>query len=244
MNRHLLSTGLIVLASCVGSGGSNDASSGGRGCGASLGLGPSYLPAGSLSRNWGDGGPSKDAALLVPRRDGDRWTWSAFQISSVCIIREEGETDAHLEERARRNRNEVSAPWQVVPLDPVTGEIAGPKFYMNAARRLERYGLPDPPGWIVGHLDDPRWLPPDRVEMLRARIYKALDVLAPFFADEDRAWTEAANVAAQEIRDFFPLAAEPGLWPYYQAEGKEFFTWIEKNAPPAKAPLPWDEPRR
>lgn len=139
-------------------------------------------------------------------------------------------------EEFQRQLNEVRVPSLVSYADAITGEqlptIDGTE---------KHFGIPDPPNRLLGHYDDPTWLPEDRRDQLRARILAGLDVLLPFFADENRPWTEAANKAAEEVRDFFPLAAEPGLWPYYRAEGREFFAWLEKNAPPAKAPLPWAE---
>jgi len=142
-------------------------------------------------------------------------------------------------EEFQRQLNEVRVPSLVSYADAITGEqlptIDGTE---------KHFGIPDPPNRLLGHYDDPTWLPENRRDQLRARILAGLDVLLPFFADENRRCTEAANNAAAEVRDFFPLAAEPGLWPYYRAEGREFFAWLDKNAPPAKAPLPWATEQR
>lgn len=135
-------------------------------------------------------------------------------------------------------QNEVGAPTQMLEIDVVTGEYVADTG-VNLDRK-ERFGIADPPMGVVGHYDDPHRPPPDHLKALRFRIYFSMDLLLPLFAEQDRPWTEEANRAAREIRDFFPLAAEPGLWPYYKAEGKEFFAWVEKNAPPEKAVLPWD----
>jgi len=135
-------------------------------------------------------------------------------------------------------RNHVNVPSQLLEVDVVTGEyVADTGVSLN---NNERFGIANPANGVIGHYNDPKWLPKDRLGTLRHRIYSALDLLLPFFADETRSWTAEANKAAQEVRDFFPLAAEPGLWPYYKAEGKEFFAWVEKNAPPGRVPLPWE----
>jgi len=149
-------------------------------------------------------------------------------------------------DEAARIWNEVSTPTVIAYYGATSGTYSVEIGHLGP-RTAAYFGVPDPPGanpgnGIVGHFDDPHWLPRDRAELLRRRILAALDVLLPFFADEARPWTDEANRAAREVRDFFPLAAEPGLWPYYKAEGKEFFAWVEKNAPPAKAPLPWGAP--
>jgi hypothetical protein len=138
---------------------------------------------------------------------------------------------------------EVTVPFSIHYLDPQTGTVASGGMPLNDDGPAY-FGIPAPPTGVVGRLDDPKWLAADRIDLLRQRIYAALDVLLPFFADENRPWTEEANRAARDVRDFFPLAAEPGLWPYYKAEGKDFFAWVEKNAPPAKAPLPWEGPKQ
>jgi len=143
-----------------------------------------------------------------------------------------------------RELDKVTAPMNVYYGDPATGELEKRvridwREEVSGGER-SHFGIPIPPDGVVGHFSDPRWPPKERVELLRQRIYSALDVLLPFFADENRPWTEEANTAAREVRDFFPMAAEPGLWPYYNAEGKEFFAWVEKNAPPGRAPLPWE----
>ena len=150
----------------------------------------------------------------------------------------------------RRKVNEVRAPGGIAYVDPIDGERTYFHPFTQAPSHspldigspadVEKYfGIPAPAGGVIGMYDDAHALPKDRVETLRERILSALDVLLPFFTDDTRPWTEQATKAAQEVRDFFPLAAEPGLWPYYRAEGKDFFSWVEKNAPAAKAPLPW-----
>lgn len=146
-------------------------------------------------------------------------------------------------EEAARESQSVTVPWSVHYLDAITGELAGQTLELNEDR-ARHFGLPDPAGYVVGHLDDPNRLPEARVEKLRQRVLVGLDTLLPLFADEHLPWTDDANKAARDVRDFFPLAAEPGLWPYYRAEGKEFFAWLEKNAPPGKARLPWDDEKK
>lgn len=111
------------------------------------------------------------------------------------------------------------------------------------AQAEKYFGFPSPPGGVVGSYDDPGRRSSDRAMLIDERLHAAMDVLLPFFADEARPWTEEVTRAAREVRDFFPLAAEPGLWPYYEAEGKGFFAWVEKNAPPGRARLPWEETR-
>jgi len=153
----------------------------------------------------------------------------------------------------RRKVNEVYAPAFIAYVDPRTGErhffdpvtgvptLSAVEFGLKA--ECEKYfGLTIPQGGVVGSYGDPTRLLADRIEILRERVLSALDILLPIFADQRRPWTEAANTAARELRDFFPLAAEPGHWPYYKAEGKEFFAWVEKNAPPEKAVMPWETP--
>ena len=141
---------------------------------------------------------------------------------------------------AARMKNEVLVPAFVWYIDAASGEPREQTPYFNE-RSSSYFGIPDPPKKIVGHLDDPSWFAENRVTQLRLRIYAGLDTLLPFFVDESLPWTEEANKAARDVRDFFPLAAEPGLWPYYKAEGKELFAWVEKNAPPGKARLPWED---
>ncbi|MFO0592174.1 MAG: hypothetical protein U0441_31815 [Polyangiaceae bacterium] len=158
-------------------------------------------------------------------------------------------------EEAIREDDKVTPPVVISYGNPFTGERAD-TFYPDwrdehPGNPKSHFGLPTPKSVdkpqrdyptapVIGHFSDPKWLPKDRLEILRKRIYEGLDTLLPFYADEHRPWTEDANKAAREVRDFFPIASEPGLWPYYRAEGKDFFAWLEKNAPPGKAALPWD----
>jgi hypothetical protein len=200
-----------------------------------------FRPVATISLSWGDGGPVQAALLPVPIKRAGSIYVAAFELAWPTP-RPNMPSD-----EVRRIRNDVSIPMRVLYLDPLTGnkvDSTGPGYDLYNRSAPEHFGIANPPGRIVGHFDDPNWLPPDRLAMLRERIFAALDVLLPFFADENRPWTEAANKAAREVRDFFPLAAEPGLWPYYKAEGKEFFAWVDRSAPPGKAALPWDVPAR
>ena len=164
-------------------------------------------------------------------------------VALLCIPRGTmARLDTTPEERARAHQ-EVQVPQQVHYLDPSTAVIVEDTRYLNE-RRAAHFGIPDPIGQVLGRFDDPHWPAKDRVTALRHRIYAGLDVLLPLFADEHLPWTEEANMAAREVRDFFPIAAEPGLWPYYRAEGRELFGWLERNAPPGKARMPWEEEPR
>ncbi len=191
-----------------------------------------FLPTASLRLAGGDGGPVQPGTLPVPVKS------RAGLRMAVLFVRAWTPDPSVSPAKAKEIVASVSIPRLVRHLDPVTGQLDEQSIYLQSG--AERFGIPDPPDFIVGRFDDTRWPPPERREALRARIFTALDVLLPLFADQTLPWTEAANKAAQEVRDFFPLAAEPGLWPYYKAEGREFFAWVEKNAPPTKARLPWE----
>jgi hypothetical protein len=115
-------------------------------------------------------------------------------------------------------------------------------------KAAEHFQIADPPEakngrYVVGHFSDPPpdGLSKDQIEILRNRVLTALDVLVPLFlsVDPNMTWPDEANRALQEIRDFFPLVAEPGLWAFYRAEGKEFFLWVAKQAPREQALFPW-----
>jgi hypothetical protein len=201
-----------------------------------------FGPAASIWWGWGTEGSYQSARLPIPVKRATGLRLAAFQIYYPWAKADEPA------EEGKRERDKVTAPMNVCYGDPATGKLevrVGIDWREEVAGGgRAHFGIPTPPDGVVGHFSDPQWLPKDRVELLRRRIYAALDVLLPFFADENRPWTEAANKAAQEVRDFFPLAAEPGLWPYYKAEGKEFFAWVERSAPPGKAALPWNVPAR
>jgi len=139
-------------------------------------------------------------------------------------------------------RNGIVIPGQIIFVWPGTGKIQEDVYPV----RPEHFGLPIPSEQtvgrftesIVGRYDDLRQPPEASREPLRNRIYDALDVLLPLFADDAAMGPEALK-AAQEFRDLFPHACEPGLLPYYKVVGKDFFAWIEEKAPPGKTPLPW-----
>lgn len=176
--------------------------------------------------------PVRYVSLPVPvRRPG------GLRLALFSITMPVANLNLSPEERALE-ANAVPVPDTVDEFDPVTLELVRTGGWLNQGR-AQRFGIPDPAGQRVGRWDDPHWPPVEHRKLLRERIYAALDVLVPLFADESRTWTFEATTAAAEVRDFFPLAAEPGLWPYYRAEGKEFFTWVEKNAPPQRVPSPW-----
>lgn len=196
-----------------------------------------FRPMATLKLGWADGGPTRGVELPIPVKNKTGLCIAALQIAFPVPIRVS-------KEEADRIQNKVSVPGEIVYVDVVTGEKVDSVGMGSLALATAYFGIPSPPDDVVGHFDDPKWLPPDRLALLRARIFAALDVLLPFFADDNRPWTEAANKAAGEVRDFFPLAAEPGLWPYYKAEGKEFFAWVEAKAPAAKTALPWGEPAK
>ena len=193
----------------------------------------SFRPVGALPYEKEDP-PERFVSLAVPVRRATGLRFALFFISMGPVANphttpEERELELH----------SVSVPDAVAYFDPRTHVWDGSPGYLNQGRP-SHFGIPDPPKYFVGRWDDPKWPSKDRRDLLRARIFAAMDVLLPLFDDPSRPWTEQANQAAREVRDFFPVAAEPGLWPYYKAEGREFFTWVEKNAPPAKVPLPWE----
>jgi hypothetical protein len=126
--------------------------------------------------------------------------------------------------------NNVGYPIQILEVDVLTAEYAERPFIIPEHH----------PTGIVGRFDDPNTLPPQRRAMLSARVYAALDRLLPLFATEPSTpWTKEAQEAARDVRDLFPYAAEPGLWPYYEAYGRDFFAWAEQHAPAGAARLPW-----
>lgn len=198
---------------------------------------------------WGDAGPYRPGYLPIPVRRGGAVQLAYFEIYHPWAVARE------TAEAAERKIDLVTPPLLICYGDPVSGRlIERVTVDWNEERPgnpKAHFGLPRPTGPgahigdtapipVIGHFSDPKWLPKDRVELLRKRIHEDLDVLLPYFADTSRPWTEEASKAAREVRDFFPIASEPGLWPYYRAEGKDFFPWLEKNAPPGKSPLPWD----
>lgn len=202
------------------------------------------------TRAWrGADGPFAALLPLPVRRNGAVY---------VAVMFRPALTIAAASEEERRRVNAIHLPAYIDYRDPSDGarHFFDPRTGQRSPSQVpfgsregeydpaRYFGMPTPPDGVVGQYDDPAWLPQARADLLRTRIHSALDTLLPFFADESRPWTEEANEAAQEVRDFFPLAAEPGLWPYYKAEGREFFAWVETNAPPAKAALPWDEAPR
>ncbi len=180
-------------------------------------------------------GADRRASLPVPVRRPAGLRLASFMLGGVWAKL------GRSREETLRLENLITPPLSIDYLDPRSGEIVEDGPYLNE-KRASYFGIPDPqtPDGEVGRYDDPSRPPKERLELLRQRIYSALDVLLPLFADENTPWTEQATKAAQEVRDFFPLAAEPGLWPYYKFEGREFFAWVERHAPPAKAPVPWE----
>jgi hypothetical protein len=198
---------------------------------------PGFRPLASMNLSWGDGAPVQVVRLPVPVRRSTGMSIAALHIPFPTLIRIS-------KEEAEKIHNKIEVPCNVVYWDATTGQKVDIEYTGNDDAVAEHFGLRPPADGVVGHFDDPKWLPEKQREELRQRLYAAIDVLLPFFADENRPWTEEANRAARDVRDFFPLAAEPGLWPYYKAEGKDFFAWVEKNAPPAKAPLPWEGPKQ
>jgi hypothetical protein len=178
-------------------------------------------------------GADRRVSLPVPVRRSGNLCFALLLIGDV--VARAGMTA----QEAEREQQNVTVPVRVHYLDVSTGKLVDDTHQLNE-QRATHFGLPDPPGFVVGRLDDPTRPPREHLEKLRQRILAGLDVLLPFFADASLPWTEEANKAAQDVRDFFPVAAEPGLWPYYKAEGREFFAWVEKNAPPARAALPWE----
>lgn len=202
---------------------------------------PMFRPTATIWHGWTDFGSVRAPNLAVPVKRPAGLRIAVFQIYHPL-----GYAGEPVDE-AVRERDKVTSPLTVLYGDPVTGKKKPEECleldWDPAAPRGARahFGLPTPADRVIGHFSDPSWPPEDRRKLLNDRIFAGLDILLPFFADENRPWTEEANKAAREVRDFFPLAAEPGLWPYYKAEGREFFAWLEKNAPPEKAPLPWKE---
>lgn len=195
----------------------------------------------SIRLSWGDGGPVRPGELPVPVNCKTGLCLAAFELSAPPWL------PSHPRAENERAANEVSIPMRVVYVDARSGEMVdatGPGYDLFNVSAPKHFGIPNPPDRIVGHFDDPTWLPKERRQLLRDRILAALDVLLPLFTEQTRPWTEEANKAAQQVRDYCPLVAEPGLWPYYKAEGREFFAWVEKNAPPGNAPLPWEQPSR
>lgn len=184
-----------------------------------------FLPMASVRLTWADGGPFQAARLPVLVRRNGKPCIAALHL--IMPTRWPGTPEAE----ARKVANEVTVPVYVVYVDARTGSKLGDTGYLNEARPAH-FGIPDPAGQVVGHWDDPNALPQERIPVLVARIHAALDTLLPLYADENRPWTEEATKAAREVRDLFPLAAEPGLWPYYRAEGRELFDWVEKHAAP------------
>jgi len=197
----------------------------------------SYLPLLSLYARPLGAEPLVPVLLPVPVRRNKGPCWAILLTTGVVS------NPRRTKQEYEREVNEIWNPAGIMYYDAVGGQFV--EENPNHNERLEAYfGVPRPEGakhffYVVGRRDDPKWTPTDRRDQLRVRILAGLDVLLPFFADENRPWTGAANKAAEEVRDFFPLAAEPGLWPYYRAEGREFFAWLEKKAPPAQAPPPW-----
>lgn len=202
-------------------------------------------------QGWGDQGPYLPAELPIPVRRKGTVQLAYFEIYGRWALPKE------TKEEALRENDKVTPPLLVSYGDPFTGapidrvqidwrdeRPGNPKAHFGIAASAIRGEQPRdfPTAPVIGHFSDPKWLPKDRLEILRKRIYEGLDILIHFYADEARTWTEDANKAAREVRDFFPIASEPGLWPYYRAEGKDFFAWLDKNAPPGKATLPWNSP--
>lgn len=237
MKMHILATGVIGLAACASPSDPGGPGSGSATTHAARAPG-AFLPVGSMKLGSGDGAPVQPGRLAVPVR----------RFGGVCIavlhIADPTIWPGTPASEIPRVKNEISPPENIVYWDARTNDLVARIGTGAPAFREEHFGLRDPDGQVVGHFDDPSWLPKARLDLLQRRIFAGLDVLLPFFADEHLPWTEAANKAAQEVRDFFPLAAEPGLWPYYKAEGREFFAWVEKNAPPGKARLPWDDEKK
>lgn len=198
-----------------------------------------FLPTASLHVERLGWEPFRTALLPVPVKRPSGLRWAVLQYGAV--VSNPNLTAVDYE----RAWNEIENPCSILYYDAVTAQFIEQNPNFN--EHLEAYfGVPRPPGatgcfYVVGHHDDPRAPPKDRWEQLRQRVFMAFDVLLPLFTDPNRPWTDDANKAAREVRDFFPLAAEPGLWPYYEAEGREFFAWVERNAPPGKAALPWEE---
>jgi len=192
-----------------------------------------FLPLASIRLGWADGGPFQAARLPVLARRNGAPCVAALHLRLPVRLPDTPEAEA------RKAANEVSVPVYVVYVDAKSGAKLESTGFLNADRQAH-FGIPDPKDEVVGHWDDPQALGQERVNALRARILAAFDVLLPLFADQDRPFPEDAYKAAREVRDFFPLAAEPGLWPYYKAEGRDFFAWVERHAPPAKTRLPWE----
>lgn len=203
----------------------------------SVGAQTRFRPIAPVFRTWYDYGPYQVAELPVPVRRPQGLRVAVFHIYDPLF-----KPHASKEEETRE-RDKVTAPMLVCDGDPVFGRrdhcerIDWTDDSPSSARA--RFGFSPPADGVVGHFSDssPWWQ--ERMVELRPRIYADLDVLLPFFAEPSRPWTAEATRAAQEVRDLFPLASEPGLWPYYKAEGKDFFAWLDTHAPPEKAPLPW-----
>lgn len=244
MKLHLLATSAAGLMACASSGDAPTSTAGTTTTIPSTGSAttPGFRPTGEMNLTSGDGGPVSAGNLPVPVRSRGQTVIAALHIASPTRFPNTPE------EVARRQANEISTPLYVVYWSPRSGQKLwvepemGPGFDRDAWL-VQHFGQRPGKDHIVGRRDDPGAISKDRAEMLRQRICAALDVLLPLFDDPSLPWTEAANKAAREVRDFFPVAAEPGLWPYYQAEGRELFAWVEENAPPGRAALPWEETR-
>jgi len=173
--------------------------------------------------------PSRDVSLPVPvRRDGQ------VRLAFMNL----GVTGPWREDYDKK-RHFVFAPSQVREVDLATGRTLLHPWSENE----KLFGIANPPDGVVGCDDDPTLPPREGRLVVLARVYVAMNVLIPFFADETRELSSEAVNAARDVRDYFPFACEPGLWPYYKALGQTFFAWAERIAVREKAPLPWpDQP--
>lgn len=177
--------------------------------------------------------PCRFTTLPAPVKSGGRVRLALFSLTGLAF------NPSITPEQSRIIARQVSVPVMIDYFDAVTLEQEGSTGRLNQ-RTEAHFGIPSPAGEVAGMWDDPTWPSEEKRQNLRTRIYAALDVLLPIFADDNLPWTEEANKAAQVVRDYYPVAAEPGLWRYYEAEGREFFAWVAKRAPAAKAPMPWD----
>lgn len=92
------------------------------------------------------------------------------------------------------------------------------------------FGQKHPPDQFMGKFQMPKGMTSEGYVAQQKRLYKLYDLLMPPFAADQKSGSEELKKSAKEFLELFQRLSEPPLQPYYQAAGKDFFSWLEKVA--------------
>jgi len=118
---------------------------------------------------------------------------------------------------------QLKAPRFRLTLDPRTGSLVELK-----AVTAREFGIRDTGDHFIGTFGLPQGMTAADYMAKLARFCTLLDQLLPLYGGPAPSASPSLKRISNELHHLFLELSEPPLHPYYQALGKDFFTWLDR----------------